>query len=95
MAIEQNSQNKTFAVKDLPQRQSEDYISIYSNYIEISFGNMDIQFLIFDVTQDEQGKPVKEKKARLVMSPEHAKSFRDATIHTITQWVEKHGGGKK
>ena len=95
MAIEQNSQNKTISVKDLPQRQSEDYISIYSNYIEINFGNMDIQFLIFDVTLDEQGNPVKEKKARLVMSPEHAQSFSDATVKTIAQWVEMHGGGKK
>ena len=95
MAIEQNSQNKPISIKDLSQRQSEDYISIYSNYIEINFGNMDIQFLIFDVTLDEQGNPVKEKKARLVMSPQHAKSFSDAINRTIAQWKENHEGGKK
>lgn len=95
MAIEQNSQNKPISIKELPQRQSEDYISIYSNYIEINSGNMDIQFNIFDVTLDAQGESVKEKKARLVMSPQHAKSFGDAINRTIAQWKENHEGGKK
>ncbi len=71
-------------------RRSEQYVSIYSNQIEIGFSPWDIQFSFMQVhgrTTDVVG----EELASVTMSPQHAKALIFPFLRTIIQYEEQHG----
>ena len=74
----------------LPQRQAAEYCSAYSNQAEIGTSSWDFRFLFFEITEDETGELIREKKARVVMSPQHAMAFAQVLNHTIERWRKEH-----
>ena len=73
----------------LPQRQAAEYCSAYSNQVEIGTSPWDFRFLFFEITEDETGEPIREKKARVVMSPQHARAFAQVLNNTIERWTKE------
>lgn len=76
-------------VSELPQQQSEGYVAVYSNHVEIGTSPWDFRFLFFEVTEDETGEPIREKKARVVMSPQHVRAFAQVLNNTIERWTKE------
>ena len=77
-------------VNDLPQRQAAEYVSAYSNHVEIGNSRWDFRLLFFEITEDETGDFIREKKARVVMSPQHAVAFAEVLNNTIERWNKEH-----
>lgn len=82
-------------VDELPQQRAADYLSTYSNHVEIGFSPWDFKFLIFEVTEGEDGEIIREKKARVVMSPQHAVAFSRVLKSTVERWEKEHGSGRQ
>ena len=105
MATKRTAQDKPVKVTDLPQRLAAEYLSAYSNHVEIGTSPWDFRFLFFEFMEDETGELIREKKARVVMSPQHAMAFSQVLNTTIANWrkerssdaienPEKEGGAK-
>lgn len=92
MATKRNQHNKPTngTISELPQRQAANYLSTYSNYVEIGSSPWDFRILFFEVTEDETGKLIREKKARVVMSPQQAVGFTQVLNHQVNLWMKKH-----
>lgn len=86
MTTRRAAQDKPVNVGELPQRQATEYIAAYSNAVEIGTTPWDFRFLFFELTEDENGNPVREKKARIVMSPQHAEVFSQVLNTAIERW---------
>ena len=86
-------QGKTINSNELPQRQSPEYVSTYSNHVEVRTTPWDFQLLFFDLTDDETGELIREKKARVVMSPQHAVAFTQLLNDTVAGWMKEHASG--
>lgn len=71
---------------ELPQRQAAEYVSAYSNYVQIGTSAWDFRFLFFDIEESETGDIIREKKACVVMSPQFAKAFSQVLNSTIERW---------
>ncbi|MCY3728734.1 MAG: DUF3467 domain-containing protein [Nitrospira sp.] len=99
MATKRTRQDNPREVKitELPQRQAEGYFSTYSNHVEIGSSPFDIRLLFFEVVEGDAGNHIREKKVRVVMSPQHAVAFTQVLNHSIQAWVKEHArntGGK-
>ncbi len=73
-------------ISDLPQRQAEEYRSTYTNYVEVGASPWDFRLLFFEIVEDADGELVREKKARVVMSPQHAIAFTEILKAHIEKW---------
>ena len=89
MAARQSAGDESVNVGELPQRQVAEYVAIYSNHAEIGSTHWDFRFLFFEITEDDEGNPIREKKARVVMSPQHAEAFSQALNRSIDTWKRK------
>ena len=87
-----NQQNKLTGVKidKLPQRRAADYLSTYSNYVEVGSSPWDFRLLFFEVVEDETGEPIREKRVRVVMSPQHAMAYSQVLNEHIERWLKTH-----
>jgi len=83
----QQPQDKPTNINELPQQRAEAYVSTYSNHIEIGTTPWDVRFLFFEITEDEDGNLIREKKARVVMSPEHVLAFSQVLTNTVAGWT--------
>lgn len=94
-ATKHRPQDKTTNMNpnELPRRQAPEYVSTYSNYVQIGTSPWDFQFLFFDMTEDEAGEMIREKKARVVMSPQHAVAFTQLLNETVAGWMKEHNPG--
>ena len=90
MATKRTEQNKLVSSNDLPQRQAAEYTSAYSNNVEIGTSPWDFRFLFFEIAEDENGDLIREKKVRVVMSPQHAVAFAEVLNKTIQRWEKEH-----
>ena len=90
MATKRTEQDKSVKVTDLPQRLAAEYLSAYSNNVEIGTSPWDFRFIFFEFMEDETGEPIREKKARVVMSPQHARAFARVLNNTIERWTKEH-----
>ena len=92
MATKRRPQDKTININpnELPRQQAPEYVSTYSNYVQIGTSPWDFQFLFFDMTEDETGEMIREKKARVVMSPQHAVAFTQLLNDTVAGWMKEH-----
>ena len=92
MATRRTQRNKPAEIKitDLPQRQAEGYLSTYSNHVEIGNSPFDIRLLFFEVVEGDAGNHIREKKVRVVMSPQHAVAFTQVLNHSIQGWLKEH-----
>ena len=43
----------------------------------------------FEIVEDENGKPVREKQARIVMTPQHALRFAQILNSNLANWVKE------
>ena len=91
MTTKRTPPDKPVNVADLPQRLAEDYLSAYSNHVEIGTSPWDFRFLFFEFLEDETGEQIREKKARVVMSPQHAMAFFQVLNTTIESWKKNYG----
>ena len=89
MATKRVTQNKSTSVRELPQRQATEYVAIYSNDVEIGSTPWDFRFLFFEFTEDEEGNLIREKKARVVMSPQHVEAFFGTLNIAIERWKKE------
>lgn len=78
------------SISELPQRLAAGYCSAYVNHVEVGASPWDFRFLFFEITEDETGEPIREKKARVVMSPQHAAAFAQVLNGTIERWTKEH-----
>ena len=76
-------------IADLPQRQGEEYRSTYTHYVEVGASPWDFRLLFFEIVEDEAGQFVREKKARVVMSPQHAIAFTELLKAHIEKWRQE------
>lgn len=89
MATRRAAQDKPVNVGELPQRQAAEYVATYSNQVEIGTTPWDFRLLFFELTEDENGNLIREKKARVVMSPQHAEAFFEALSTAIERWKKE------
>lgn len=75
------------SLTDIPQRQAESYISTYSNYVEIGTTPWDFRLRFFEVVEDEDGNPIREKKVSIVMSPQHTALLSTILRQTVDNWI--------
>ena len=47
---------------------------------------MDFRFLFFEIAEDEAGNLIREKKARVVMSPQQAVAFSQTLNSSVENW---------
>ena len=90
MATKRRPQDKPININEVPQQQAAAYVSTYSNSVQIGTTPLDFQFLFFDMTEDETGELIREKKARVVMSPQQAMDFAQVLNDTIERWVKEY-----
>ena len=90
MATKRRPQDKPINVNELPQQQAAAYVSAYSNHVEIGTTPWDFRLLFFEVTEDETGEMIREKKARVVMSPQHAVAFNQLLNDTLERWGKEY-----
>ena len=55
----------------------------------------DVRVLFFEITEDENGDVIREKKARVVMSPQHAMAFSQVLNSTIEKWTKEHASERQ
>ena len=89
MATRRATQDNSVNVGELPQRQATEYISTYSNHVEIGLSPWDFRFLFFEIAEDETGNPIREKKARVVMSHQQAEAFSRALNIAVERWKKE------
>ncbi len=75
---------------ELPQRRAADYLSTYSNYVEIGSSPWDIRLLFFEIQEDETGNLIREKKTHVVMSPQHALAFAQLLRDGVQRWMNEY-----
>ena len=92
MATKPTRQNKPAEIKitELPQRHAEGYLSTYSNHVEIGSSPFDFRLLFFEVVEGDAGGHIREKKVRVVMSPQHAVAFTQVLNHSVQAWLKEH-----
>lgn len=90
MPTKRKSQDKPVNINELPQQQAAAYVSTYSNNVEAGITPWDFRFLFFEITEDESGELIREKKARVVMSPQHAVAFSRLLNNTVARWMKDH-----
>ncbi len=92
MPTRRNQQNKLTGVNidKLPQRHAADYLSTYSNYVEVGSSPWDFRLLFFEIVEDEKGDPVREKRVRVAMSPQHAIAYSRVLNEHIQRWLATH-----
>ena len=90
MPTKRRSQDKPVNINELPQRQAAAYVSTYSNNVEAGTTPWDFRFLFFEITEDESGELIREKKARVVMSPQQAVAFSRLLNNTVAGWMKDH-----
>lgn len=73
-------------IAKLPLRQAEGYVSTYSNHVEVRATPWDIRVCFFEFVENEAGKSVREKKACVVMSPQHAMRFSSILQKSVDDW---------
>jgi hypothetical protein len=73
-------------VGELPQRQATEFIATYANHVEIGASIWDFRFMFFEITEDETGNLIRERKARVVMSPQQAEAFSRALGRSVENW---------
>lgn len=77
-------------VNELPVLPAENYLSTYVNHAEVGNSPWDFKFAFFEIVEDETGAPIREKKVRIVMSPQHAVAFSQILNTNIERWMEEH-----
>ena len=92
MATKRTKQGKPTSINltELPQRRAVDYLSTYSNYVEVGSSPWDIRLLFFEIQEDETGNLIREKKAHVVMSPQHAVAFAKLLRDGVQGWVNEY-----
>ena len=50
---------------------------------------MDFRFLFFEIAEDEAGNLIREKKARVVMSPQQAIAFSQTLSRSVENWKKE------
>lgn len=91
MNTQHRPQDEPVNSNKLPQQRAADYLATYSNQVEVGFSPWDFRLLFFEITEDENGDLIREKKARVVMSPQHAIAFSQLLNTAIEKWAEEHG----
>ncbi len=81
--------DKLVSVVDLPQRLAAEHLSTYSNHVEIGTSAWDFGFLFFEVLEDPNGELIRERKARVVMTPQIAVAFSHLLNNTIAKWMKE------
>ena len=82
---------RSVSIDKLPQREGAQYQTTYANHVEVGVSPWDFRLLFFDVTEDETGNLVQEKKVRVVMSPQYVVAFLKILEGTIEQWPKEFG----
>ena len=90
MNTKHRQQDESVNVNELPQQRAADYLSTYSNHVQMGFSPWDVWVLLCEITEDENGSLICEKKARVVMSPQHAMVFSQVLNSTIEKWAKGH-----
>ena len=95
MARKPINPNKSVGVEvgTLPQRQTEEYRSIYSNLIEVGSSPWDFHIVFFEVTEDEEGNLIRERKVRVTMSPQHMVAHTKLLNSHLADWMGTHAPG--
>ena len=83
-------QQRTHKVEDVPERQAENYVSTYTNLVEISATPWDLRMRFFEVVEDENGNPIREKKAAVAMSPQSAEIFLKMLGQAFSEWTNEY-----
>ena len=86
MVARQPKRDKPANVQELPQRQAAEYIATYANHVEIIASMWDFRLLFYEIVEDEAANPIREKKARVVISPQQAEALSQALNRTIDNW---------
>ncbi len=89
MSAKHRPQDEPVNINELPQQRAAEYISTYSNHVEMGFSLWDFRILFFEITEDEKGDIIREKKARVAMSPQHAMAFSQLLNSTIEMWTKE------
>ena len=95
MNTKHKPQDEPVNINELPQQRAADYLSTYSNHVEVGFSPWDLRILFFEITEDEKGDIIREKKGRVVMSPQHAMAFSQVLNNTIEKWAKEHASDRR
>jgi len=86
MSEQNEPQNKPMQLNiELGEKEAE---GIYSNLAIISHSNAEF---VFDFTRVLPGVPKARVHARVVMTPQHAKSFANALLENLSKFERVHG----
>ena len=89
MAARKHALHESANVKEIPQRQAAEFIATYANHVEIAASIWDFRISFFEIAEDEAGNPIREKKARVVVSPQQAEAFSQALAKSVDAWKNK------
>ena len=90
-SVEHVERQKEVKVTELPLRRSEQHVSFYCNHAEIGNSPWDVYIQLFEITHDEEGNAVREERARVTMSPQHAAAFSQVLRRNLERWVQEYG----
>ncbi len=95
MNTKHRPQDESVNIDELPQQRAAGYLSTYSNHVEMGFSPWDFRVLFFEITEDENGDIIREKKARVAMSPQHAMAFSQLLNSAIEKWAKEHASDQR
>ena len=95
MNTKHKPQDESVNINELPQQRAADYLSMYSNHAQMGFSPWDVTIFFCELTEDENGDIIREQKARVVMSPQHAIAFSKLLNNTVDQWAKKHASDRQ
>jgi len=83
--------DKTQEITSLPQVRGENYLSIYSNSVNLILSPWDIRMIFGELRDNGNQQMVIENRASIVMSPQHAKAFLVVLTNHMKSYEAQHG----
>ena len=87
--VQKRATQESVNVMELPQHRAAEYVATYSNDVAIRTTPWDFRLLFHEITDDENGNLVREKKASVVMSPQQAAAFSQALSIAVERWKKE------
>ena len=76
---------------DFHRVQSSNFVSFYTNNVEIGFSAWDMRLIFGEIMGMKEGKVLTEERARIIMSLQHAKVFAALLVQQIEKIEQQFG----
>jgi len=89
--IEKSESTKSLKDRDIVRVKSENYISSYSNNVEMKTSYFDVQMIFGEVLESTHKDMKVEEKIGILMSPQHAKVFLEVFATNLKRYEQQFG----